>query len=248
MTSSLTIPRRFCGPASSGNGGWTAGALAAHLGDTTDTAVRVVLRTPPPLDTPLPVVVDDDSASATHGETLVAVAKPADHDPVPVQSVGAEAARAAEATYVGLTAHPFPTCFACGTGRDPGDGLRIFPGRVDDDSDGRVRVAATWTPDASVGESVGAGDDRAGLPVAWAALDCIGGWAGDLTDRLMVLGTMTARVSTRPRIGEEHVLVGGARGTDGRRTFSASTLYDSQGRVVGSAEHIWFAVDPKDFA
>ena len=25
----LIVPRRFCGPASSGNGGWTAGALAA---------------------------------------------------------------------------------------------------------------------------------------------------------------------------------------------------------------------------
>ena len=25
----LIVPRRFCGPESSGNGGWTAGALAA---------------------------------------------------------------------------------------------------------------------------------------------------------------------------------------------------------------------------
>ena len=29
VTPGLIVPRRFCGPAVSGNGGWTAGALAA---------------------------------------------------------------------------------------------------------------------------------------------------------------------------------------------------------------------------
>ncbi len=92
------------------------------------------------------------------------------------------------------------------------------------------------------------GDDETTLAVAWAALDCVGGWAGDLTERLMVLGSMTASVHALPRIGEEHVLVGGARGTDGRRTYTASTLYDASGRVLACAEHVWFAVDPKDFS
>ena len=49
----------------------------------------------------------------------------------------------------------------------------------------------------------------------------------------MVLGRMTARVDALPVVGEEHVVVGQARGHDGRKTFTASTLYDADGRVVG---------------
>ncbi len=236
----MTIPRRFCGPPSSGNGGWTAGALAAHL---SPGPVRVMLRKPPPLDVTLDVAVDtpDATATATQGDVLVAVAKPAD-EVGQVEQVTWDQARAAESAFAGLTSHPFPTCFSCGTGREPGDGLRIFPGRVDDDTEGRVRVAATWTPDESLGEG------ETSLAVAWAALDCVGGWAGDLTERLMVLGSMTAHVHALPRIGEEYVLVGGARGSEGRRTNTASTLYDANGRAVACAEHVWFAVNPADFA
>ena len=154
-----------------------------------------------------------------------------------------EEARAAEARFAGHDFHPFPTCFACGTGREVGDGLRIFPGRVPDSSSGATRVAATWTPHPSV-----VADSLASLPITWAALDCIGGWAGDLTERLMVLGTMTADVVDLPRVGEAHVLVGAARGTAGRRTMTASTLYDPDGRAIASAEHVWVAVDVADFA
>jgi hypothetical protein len=63
----------------------------------------------------------------------------------------------------------------------------------------------------------------------------------------MVLGRMTARVETLPVIGEEHVVVGAGRGRDGRKTFTASTLYDGDGRVVATAEHVWIAVDPELF-
>ena len=44
------------------------------------------------------------------------------------------------------------------------------------------------------------------------------------------------------------MLVGLDGGRDGRKTFSSSTLYDADGRVVGTAEHLWVAVDPADFA
>ena len=63
----------------------------------------------------------------------------------------------------------------------------------------------------------------------------------------MVLGRMTARVDDLPVIGEPHVVVGEGRGQDGRKTFTASTLYDSDGRVVATAEHTWIAVDPALF-
>src|SRR5436190_1435510 len=40
----------------------------------------------------------------------------------------------------------FPDCFTCGMNRQPGDGLRIFPGPVP----GRGLWAAPWTPNPSV--------------------------------------------------------------------------------------------------
>lgn len=233
----LLVPHRFCGPPSSGNGGWTAGALAGLLDhDGPTPTVQVTLRQPPPLDVPLPVregVAVDDSGA------VVVAAEVVSRDLVPVDAVTAAAAIEATASYPGLTSHPFPTCFACGTAREEGDGLRIFPGRVADDAEGRVRMAAPWTPQASLAEDW--------LATTWAALDCVGGWAGDFAERLMVLGRMTARVDALPMVGEPHVVVGGARGSEGRKTFTASTIYDADGRTVGVAEHIWFAVDPAAF-
>jgi hypothetical protein len=247
----LLVPSRFRGPASSGNGGWTAGALAALVeGCPTDHAkhwpvVEVTLRRPPPLDVELPVTTTPTTATCDVGE-----ARCVDRELTYVEPVTAAEALAAEASYPGLVAHPFPTCFSCGTGRDEGDGLRIFPGQVAAAADGSQRVAATWTPHPSVAENFheyGDAVPRASLPVTWAALDCVGGWAGDLTDRLMVLGRMTAQIDALPVVGETHVLVGQRLGADGRKTFTAVTLYDADDRIVARAEHTWIAVDPADF-
>jgi hypothetical protein len=187
---------------------------------------------------------------ASYAGKPVLAARCTDGEVADVPPVTAPEARAAEATYAGRDSHPFPTCFSCGTGREPGDGLRIFPGRVAD-HDEHARVAATWTPHPSVAEDFHAYADehlRASLPVTWAALDCVGGWAGDLGERLMVLARMTARLDSLPLIGEEHVVVGMGRGREGRKTWTSSTMYDSGGRVVASAEHLWVAVDPAAFA
>ncbi|WP_193608753.1 hypothetical protein [Nocardioides lijunqiniae] len=251
----VIVPSRFCGPPSSGNGGWSAGALAAtlpHPGDHGRSwpAVTVALRRPPPLDTELPVTDEDGAHVASHDGRPVAQARLADRDPSPVAPVGADEARAAEAAYPGLRAHPFPTCFACGTEREEGDGLRIFPGEVGA-ADEAARAAATWTPHPSLAEDWHEYRDEvrhASLPVTWAALDCVGAWAGDMGERPMVLGTMTARIDALPVIGEEHVVIGAARGQEGRKTYTASTLYDADGRVVAAAEHVWITIDPAAFA
>jgi hypothetical protein len=248
----LIVPRRFCGPPDSGNGGWTAGALASL--DTEDRpddrcdswpAIEVSLRQPPPLDTPLAVTVEDGVTTASFGGSTIATARRAEAGLREVEPVGPEVARGAQASYPGLSFHPFPTCFACGTAREEGDGLRIWPGPVEGD-----RVAATWVPDPSLAEDWHTYVDevrRASAAATWASLDCVGGWAGDLTERLMVLGRMTARIDTLPVVGEEHVVVGEGRGQDGRKTFTAATLYDADGRVVATAEHVWIAVDPALF-
>lgn len=247
--SHLLVPGRYQGPARSGNGGYVAGALAHELGETGGRAVTVTLRQPPPLDVTMRLTETDSGLAMTFGGALVAQAEWDDGATVePVEAVSWDEALAVEPTYPGHTSHPFPTCFACGTERE--DGLRIFPGEVPAAREGRTRVAATWVPDPSVAADFHEYADpapRACLASTWAALDCVGGWAGDLTERLMVLGRMTAVVDDLPVVGEQHVVTGEHRGSEGRRTFTAATLHDADGRIVGRAEHVWFAVDPALF-
>jgi hypothetical protein len=249
----ILVPRRFSGPPSSGNGGWSAGALAAATVERTDhtepwPAITVALRRPPPLDVEMPVAEEDGWTVASYDGSPVARARLADHELAEVPPVSVAEARAAAPDYRGHLSHPFPNCFTCGPAREEGDGLRIFPGPVA--SDAEPRVAAPWTPHPSVAEDWHTYQDdakHASLPVTWAALDCVGGWSTDIDERPMVLGTITLRADTLPRIGEEHVVVGAMRGAEGRKTFTAATLYDSGGRVVATAEHIWITVDPADF-
>jgi hypothetical protein len=223
--STLTVPARFCGPARSGNGGWSAGALAAYVDAPT---VTVRLQRPPPLETPLAIEDRDGWTVATVGREVVLQARAAVAEPVPVAPVDRAVARAAEASFAGLESHPFPTCFSCGPRED---GLQIFPG-----PSGPGRVAATWTPAASVT-----------LPDTWAAIDCAGAWAAGMAERTMVLGQLTARVESLPVAGEEHVVVGEVRGGEGRKVLAATSSYDSSGRLVATAEAVWILVDADGF-
>lgn len=245
MPEPLVVPSRFRGPSSSGNGGWTAGALAELAGWSTGVTVTVTLRKPPPLETPMTMTggtVGEEGAltAALDGEP-VAVAVRDGEQPAALAEVGYDDAVAASAAYPGLRSHPFPTCFSCGTERE--DGLRIFPGVVGEGS--RTRVAAPWTPDSSLAST---GDvDHAGLAVTWAALDCVGGWAGDIGERLMVLGRITAYVDELPKVGRPHVVVGELVGAEGRKVWTASSVRAAEGRVVGRAAHTWIRVDTAQF-
>jgi hypothetical protein len=252
----LTIATRFRGPAKSGNGGYTSGSLAACVPTTAEIpTIEVTLREPPPLDVPLAVrqrAADDPENPHGHpvtalvnGDLTVAEGREVDRDPSPVDAVAADVAAEAMSRYKGLTWHPFPGCFTCGTDREPGDGLQIYPGPVGPDL-----VASLWVPHPAFAESgdvLDAGLERVGVGTTWAALDCPGGWSEDLEGRPSVLGRITARVDALPVTGEPHVVVGRRLGTEGRKTFTASTLYDSDGRVVATAEHVWIQVDPSQF-
>ncbi len=245
---SITIERRFRGPERSGNGGYTAGRLAAALIATTPSydgsPVTVTLRRPPPLDTELsirPTDHDDPAAGldAWHDDLAVATAVFGTFTSTPVSPVDFATATAARSSYRGAEGHPFPGCFVCGPARQPADGLRLTPGLV-----GPGRTACVWVPDPSLVT----GDDPTltGAEFAWAALDCPGGWTSDLERRPVVLGRMTASCERLPRVGQPHVVVGELLSESGRKTHTATSLYDD-GRLVGHAEHTWIAVDPQDF-
>lgn len=235
MIERLLIPARYCGPPHSANGGYTAGSLAALLNvDDPDRTLTVRLHQPPPLDGSMLVTREDGGATLSFGGALIATASPYDGELEAVEPVSASEADLASQRFPGYGWHPFATCFVCGTRRS--DGLRIFPGKVDS-ADGHPRVAAPWV----------AGDES-DLATAWAALDCISGWAGGFgEEQLMVLGSMTARIDALPTPGEPHVVMGQALGQRGRKSLTAATLYDSDGRIVGLAEHTWITVDRETF-
>ncbi|HET6920479.1 MAG TPA: hypothetical protein VFI46_13570 [Jiangellaceae bacterium] len=226
----LRVDRRFRGPSDSGNGGYVCGLVAARAGASVGgSAAEVTLRSPPPLDTAMSVVADGDGAVRVwHGDVTVAegVLSTLTVDPVP--PVDAVTARAVSASYPGLVQHPFPECFVCGSARAPGDGLRLFPGRLGDG-----RTACTWTVSADL-------SGRSEL--VWAALDCPGGWSAEIEGRPMVLGRMTAQLSALPDAGEECVVMGRLLGGEGRKTWTATTAYGVDGRELGRARATWLAI------
>ena len=170
----------------------------------------------------------DGTVRVTRGGVTVAEGARSSLRPDAVPPVDRFAAEKASTSYPGLTRHPFPECFVCGPDRRSGDGLRLFPGRLGDG-----RTACTWTVPA----------EFAGRPeFVWAVLDCPGGWTAELEGRPMVLGRMAARLSALPNAGEECVVMGLLLGSEGRKTWTATTAYGVDGRELGRAHSTWLTL------
>jgi len=238
VTESLVIPSRFCGPPGSGNGGYVCGRIAAYV----DGPVTVTLRRPPPLATPMAVERDGGSpVRIRRGRTLIAEAtsspgSPAPQIPGPVSMAEAHAVAGGARYYADPV---FPDCFVCGMGREPGDGLRIFPGPLA----GRPLWAAPWTPDPSVTDAGG----RVRPEVVWAALDCPSGIAaaeaaGLARDTAILLGRMTASPAVLPMAGDQCLVIAWPGGRDGRKLLAGSALLGPGGRVLATARAVWLTV------
>ena len=62
-----------------------------------------------------------------------------------------------------------------------------------------------------------------------------------------MLGQMTACIDARPQAGEPCVVMGRSSPRTAARRYTASTLYDADGRVLARAQHTWILVDPAAF-
>lgn len=243
-TETVTIDPRFCGPPSSGNGGYSAGLAATAL---TDGPAEVTLFGPPPLAQALQVVVEDGRCRVLAGETRVMEATRAEPPEAGIPPVTPEEVAAARGAFDldrYAAEHPFEGCYACGPARAPGDGLRIFPGEVT----GRDRVVAwTWTPDASMAGA----DGTIGAPHVWAALDCIssGPWFLGPEERPpMVLGRMGADLR-RPLTPGVEVIVGSwPIDADGRKHRSGSALWSTEGELLAIGWATWIQLSEEQLA
>lgn len=218
---SITIARRYRGPRTSGNGGYSAGLLARTIAAP---AVEVTLRLPPPLETPLEVRDAGERTVLLHGESVVAEARPADPGVEAPPAPSWDEALAAGSRLVGWGAPDFEECFVCGV-RPEGDGLGIHAGAVA----GRPGlVATTWVARAVSPE------------IVWAAIDCPGAYALHGEGRgEPLLARITARVDRVPREGERCVVVGWPLDVDGRKLHAGTALYGEDGEPVAVARQLW---------
>lgn len=241
----ITIDKRFCGPPSSGNGGYVCGLLAKYLPG----SAEITLRAPPPLETELHIEARADGAiELLAAEKLIAVGRPMQldiaHIPLATYSAAEDAARR---TPYDESNHNLPMCFVCGPARKHGDGLRIFAGPLQPEaSDGLM--AAPWVPYANLADASG----QVAPEFLWAALDCPTGYAGVGARHLgldgsetILLGRMSARIDKRPRASDQCIVVAWPTGRDGRKLFANSALLSRDGQLLAAAQATWLLVDRK---
>ena len=222
MAESVRIPREFNGPLASGQGGYSAGAVAAFV----DGLAEVSLRSPVPLDTPLDVVrARDGSVTVMDGETLVAEAHRVAEIDIDVPApVGPDEARVATTRDRGQAEGIFSRCFVCGRGRE--DSLEVFAGAVD----GRQVLASPWTPPAWTSDASG----HVRPELVWAVLDCPATFAAymDEDSTAGVLARVSVRIDAPVVAGEEHVVIGWPVEADGRRRHAGSAVLARDGSLL----------------
>lgn len=227
----IVIASRFCGPPRSGNGGYSCGVLGRRFSG----AACVRLHAPPPLERALALSEQPDLIRLLDGDTLIAQARPAELELTPPPPPELDAAQAASRQYIGFHSHPFPTCFVCGPQRTEGDGLRIFPGKLDDG-----QVAAPWTPASSLADR----QARVRPEFLWSALDCTGFFAfAPLPEGApALLGELTARIERLPQAGEPCIATGWQLGSEGRKRFAGSALFSAAGELLAMARATWIVM------
>ena len=215
----VTIDRRYRGPRTSANGGYTAGLLGSRLGD----AAEVTLRLPPPLERPSTVPRDGERLLLEDGDALVAEAVAGDPGvsaPTPPSPAEAEAAAAGIGAW-GRRSSPSASSAARARTAAASASTRARPrprrARRDDLGCARRRARGRL------------GGDR--LPRRLRCSRSRGGVA--------VLARMTARIDRLPAEGERCVVVGWPLGEDGRKLHAGTALYGARGDVLAVSRQLW---------
>ncbi|MBX9699877.1 MAG: hypothetical protein K2X74_10580 [Acetobacteraceae bacterium] len=238
MTGTVLIPGRFRGPAGVGNGGYVAGVMAGLLGSQ---PAETTLRRGWPLDAPLAIHRHPDRVEAVDAEgTVIAAAREVPFDLEPPPPPSRREAEAATAWFLETPfSHSTGLCFACGSARAPGDGLRVFTGQVP----GRPGLAAAlWRPDAAY-----AGAEGWVRPeFLWSALDCAGSFAFSLGKgpQSMLLGRMAGRLDGAVRAGEACIVIGWQIGREGRKLTAGTAIFGEDGDLRGITRSLWVLPPP----
>lgn len=227
MPRTIQIVERFNGPPDSGNGGYSAGLIAGAIG----AAVNVRLVRPVPMSQDLTISAPAIDRWEVHaGPELIATATANVADtPVPPAPSWIEAFGASQ-HFVGFSQHIFPACFVCGPAREPGSGLRIFPGSVP----GTQLLAAPWKPDPSLDD----GSGKIRPEFIWAALDCPGYFAS-MSPRAALIGELSVQIDRCVRIDEPCVVTAWQISSDGRKRRTGTALFNADGERCALGVATW---------
>jgi hypothetical protein len=224
--STITIARRFNGPPTSGNGGYSAGLIADAIGEN----VAVRLHQPIPLEHDLELNVAADRWEVRSGSEVIASARSNTLEAeIPSAPSYAQALEASK-QYPGFKQHSLPTCFVCGIERKRHDGLCIFPGRLDDS----VVHAAPWIADVSLHNGTG----KVRPEFIWAALDCPGYFA-TAYPRLALLGEFAVHIDRLVHVDEPCVVIAWPISKDGRKHRAGTALFDEDGERCAVGVATW---------
>lgn len=230
---SVAIERRLNGPQRYANGGFAAGSIARHIDADT---VTVVLERPIPLARTLDLLEDGrGGAVVLRRRRRLATARPGAlaETPIPDAPTYDEALAARARHPLAGVRHPLSDCVVCGPRRS--DGMHVTPGPLAGDPH---RLAAPWSVDPRFAHA-----GQADYSSVWGALDCTSYPAAALRARVLcLLGTMTARIERRPRVGEHLVVHSWTREQHGRRHETSIAMVAARGEVVARADATWIAL------
>lgn len=239
MAGEVVIDRRFRGPPASANGGYACGLAAGAMGAP---AAEVNLRLPPPLEQALTVEASRDEVRILDGERVLVDGRRLDAvdlelpDPPPLHI-----AEDADSRYPFYDDHSFPGCFVCGPDRQPGDGLRIYPGPIQ----GPQLMACVWEPDANLAGA----DGHVREEIVWAALDCPSGLAAGhfATDEVtMVLARLRGNLERDLAPSRPHIVLGWALEVNGRKHNAGTAVFNAAGTPCAWAEALWIELREQD--
>lgn len=211
-------------------------------------AAEVTLRAPVPLDPPLAVEESAEQLRVLDGERLIAEAR---HTTLAVEvpePASYDEALAARPTSLSLRAgfHPWlaaerlgihPICFCCGAELAPNQGLHVYAAAVP----GKQQVAAAWVAPSAYAADGGT------LPAAivCAALDCPGQFAWHAEGvRTGMLGRLAARIEKPVRAGERCVVIGWTMGSEGRKFYAGTALFNERRELCAYAKAVWVGRAP----
>ena len=253
MRAPIIIEEQFRGPPKSGNGGYVTGVIAGLLtGGRFDLpqlgAAEVTLRAPVPLDQPLSVAGEAERLRVLDGERLIAEAQLTTLALEVPEPASYDEALAVRPTSLSLRVgfHPWlaaervgvhPICFCCGAELAPDKGLHVYAAALAE----RKQVAAAWVAPAAYAAESGE------LPAAivCAALDCPGQFAWNAEGvRTGMLGRLAVRIEKPVRAAERCVVIGWTMGSEGRKYYAGTALFNEQRELCAYAKAVWIGRIP----
>jgi hypothetical protein len=194
------------------------------------------LRKPIPLERELNTKAQEESAQLLEGDEVIIEAVRRKIDLSRAPQVHFEEAERIAAKSPAFENHPFPTCFTCGPQRESGDGLRIFPGRREDDSGKDSLFVAPWVPDPSLTN----GGTAIRPEFVWAAMDCPTGFAAGFPwQGTLVTGRLALEQLLPVYPLQRCVITSWATGSEGRKFHAEAALRGPDGELCAKARATW---------